>query len=199
MAKIFISYNSKDRTWADWIGVTLRDKGGHTPFVFQWEVGAGFNIPRWMEQKIDAADHLLGEFTDTYSNAVYSSQERWAALWRDPEGKDGFLVPVEVERVTKWPSLARPLNRLSLVGRSEEDAEKALLDFLKPPKPPDKRPPFPGKLDLPDAELPAQFEPKGTVVGKTSILMFTVRSFTDRSEPLPKSRPALPTGSGATR
>jgi hypothetical protein len=196
VAKIFISYMAKDRTWADWIGVTLRDKGGHTPFVYQWEVGPGINIPRWMEQKIDTADHLLGVFTDAYCKAIHSSQERWAAVWQDPEGKDGFLVPVEVERVTKWPPLARPLNRLSLVDRSEEDAEKAILEFFQPPSPPTTRPTFPGRGGTGGATAADRDERGGTTMSDTgsasSGFASDAAAFTDRSEGLPMERPPLP-------
>jgi hypothetical protein len=143
--KIFISYNSKDRTWAQWIGVPLRDNG-HVPFVHEWEIGAGQNIPHWMNEKLKVADRLLGVFTDAYTKAIYSGAERDAAFWEDPEGREGFLVPVEVETVTDWPPLVKPLKRLSLVDLNETEAETALLDFLKPPKPPDKRPPFPASM-----------------------------------------------------
>jgi hypothetical protein len=77
LAKIFISYTTRDRAWAHWIGVTLRDNG-FEPIVHEWEVGAGENIPRWMDERIKAADRLLGVFTDEYVQAVFSSAERWA-------------------------------------------------------------------------------------------------------------------------
>lgn len=69
VAKIFISYTTKDRAWAQWIGVTLRDNG-HLPFVHEWEIGAGQNIPRWMDEKLDAAERLLGVFSDAYTKAI---------------------------------------------------------------------------------------------------------------------------------
>lgn len=116
VAKIFISYAARDRNWAHWIGVTLRDSG-HVPFVHEWEIGAGGNIPRWMDERIKAADFLLAVFTDAYAQALYSSSERWAAYWNDPTGRDGYLVPVEVEKVSDWPPLTKPLNRLSLETR----------------------------------------------------------------------------------
>lgn len=133
VAKIFISYTTKDRAWAQWIGVTLRDNG-HLPFVHEWEIGTGQNIPRWMDEKLDAAERLLGVFSDSYTKAIYSGAERAAAFWEDPEGRKGFLVPVEVETVTDWPPLTKPLKRLSLVGLTETEAEKALLEFLQPPE-----------------------------------------------------------------
>ena len=180
MAKIFISYTARDQKWADWIGVTLRDNG-HVPFVHAWEIAPGENIPRWMDERIKAADCLLAVFTDAYAGALYSSTERWAAYWNDPAGREGFLVPVEVEKVSDWPPLTRPLKRLSLVGLSEAEAEAALLNFLEPPKQPAKRPAFPG----------GPLISSGATVEGTSGLDAT--AFTSRSGPLPSERPPLPT------
>jgi len=123
--KLFISYTSEDRAWAHWIGVTLRDNG-FVPLVHEWEIGAGENIARWMDESLAASDRLLGVFSDACAQALYSSSERWSAYWDDPVGRKGFLVPVEVERVTDWPPLTRALKRLSLVGLSEAQAESAL-------------------------------------------------------------------------
>src|SRR5687768_5205460 len=98
--KIFISYTSSDRQWAHWIAWNLKE-AGHEPFVHEWEIAAGENIPRWMEERIEQADRLLGVFSDAYCEALYSQSERWAAYWQDADGRKGFLVPVEVRKVTK--------------------------------------------------------------------------------------------------
>src|SRR5262245_15826796 len=129
--KIFISYTSSDKHWADWIGWNLRD-AGHEPFVHEWEIGAGENIPRWMEERSQQADRLLAVFSDAYCKASYSQSERWAAYWEDPGGRRGSLIPIEVDKVSEWPTLVRPLKRLSLIGLSEPVARKQLLDFLQP-------------------------------------------------------------------
>jgi hypothetical protein len=182
VAKIFISYNANDHIWAEWIGVTLRDNG-HEPFVSGWEISAGQNIPHWMNEKVELADNLLGVFSDAYVGAIYSGAERDAAFWNDPSGCDGFLIPVEVERVSKWPPFVKPLKRLSLVGLNEKEAEGALLTFLKQPSPPKKRPPFPGKAP---GKIGRKFE------GTSGL---DVDSFVYRTEPLPAIRPAFPISS----
>jgi hypothetical protein len=133
--KIFISYTSRDREWGQWIGWHLL-QAGHEPFVHEWEIGAGENIPRWMEDRLGQADRLLGVFSDAYCEALYSQSERWAAYWQDPGGRTGFLVPVEISKVTNWPVFIEPLKRLSLIGSDESEALKRLLSFLEPPKPP---------------------------------------------------------------
>jgi hypothetical protein len=174
---IFISYTSRDRTWAHWIGVTLRDNG-YNPFVHEWEVGAGENLARWMDESIEAADRLLGVFTDAYVKALYSSSERWAAYWDDPQGRKGFLVPVEVEPVAQWPPTTRALKRLSLVGLSEAEAERALLEFLPSPSPPSDRPVFPGGSQTGGLSSDRPKSPDPVLLSQ--------------AEPLPETRPVWP-------
>jgi hypothetical protein len=141
--KIFISYTRTDKDWAWWIGCTLRD-GGHTPFVHEWELPLGGNIPAWMEKRLGEADRAIGVFSDAYCSAVFSTAERNAAIWRDEYGETGFFVPIEVRKVAKWPVFTAPLSRLSLVGLGADEAEKRLLAAFEPPAPPTVRPPFPG-------------------------------------------------------
>jgi hypothetical protein len=175
---IFISYTSADRAWAHWIGVALRDNG-YKPLVHEWAVGPGENIARWMDESLATAERMLGIFTDAYAKALYSSSERWAAYWQDPDGRKGFHVPVEVEPVTEWPPLTRPLKRLSLVGLSEAEAEVALLAFLEPPQAPARRPPFPGQTSRDSLQPPSTgFSP-----------------LENQAERLPASRPAWPPSS----
>jgi tetratricopeptide (TPR) repeat protein len=159
--KLFVSYTSADRGWAHWIGWQLK-AAGHEAFLHEWEIGAGQNIPRWMEERIDQADHLIGVFSDKYSEAIFSRSERWAAYWDDPEGRVGFLIPVEVVKVTKWPRLVSPLNRLSLTGMSEPAAVERLRTFLEPPKPPTEKPAYPGSTsELSNTAFTQDSEPLG--------------------------------------
>jgi tetratricopeptide (TPR) repeat protein len=143
--KLFDSYTSADRGWAHWIGWQLKE-AGHEAFLHEWEIGAGQNIPRWMEERIDEADHLIGVFSDKYCEGIFSRSERWAAYWDDPEGRFGFLIPIEVVKVTKWPRLVNPLSRLSLMELSESTAIDRLKTFLEPRRPPTEKPAYPGSI-----------------------------------------------------
>ena len=58
MADIFVSYTSSDRDWAFWIGQEL-EKLGHIPRIHEWEISAGGDIPAWMEERLQKADHVL--------------------------------------------------------------------------------------------------------------------------------------------
>ena len=168
--KIFVSYTSNDRRWAHWIGWQLRE-AGHEPFIHEWEIGAGESIPRWMEDRLSQANRLIGVFSDAYCKAIYSQSERWAASWEDPDGKNGFLVPIQVSAVSKWPPFVKPLNRLSLIGLEETQAAKDLIGFLEPRTPPSEKPPFPGS--------------SFNAHSKTAL-------FTEGSEPLGSKPPSFP-------
>jgi hypothetical protein len=56
VADIFVSYTSSDRDLANWIGLEL-EKLGHVAHLHEWEISAGGNIPAWMEERHDEADH----------------------------------------------------------------------------------------------------------------------------------------------
>jgi tetratricopeptide (TPR) repeat protein len=152
--KIFVRYTSADRDWAHWIAWTLKE-AGHEPFVHEWEIGAGVNIPDWMDARAEEADRVLGVFSDHYIDPVYSKSERTAAFWSDPIG--GRFIPVEVSRVTKWPASVTPLKRLSLVGLDQDAARTALIGFLETPGPPREAPKFPGANPAARTEEAAAF------------------------------------------
>jgi hypothetical protein len=143
--KIFISYTACDDIWAHWIGTILLENG-YEVFVHEWEVGAGENIPLWMNERLQLADRVLGVFTDAYLAREFSKSEQLSAYWADPEGRKGRLIPVEVAPVSKWPPLVSVLRRITICDLPEHQAERKLLDFLKPPGAPAVRPTFPGKL-----------------------------------------------------
>ena len=65
MADFFISYTSEDRYWAQWIAKELTELG-HTPHIHEWEVEGGNDIYSWMEERLDAADHVVCVVSDEY-------------------------------------------------------------------------------------------------------------------------------------
>jgi hypothetical protein len=94
VADIFISYTSAERDWAFWIARTLETLG-HTPNVHDWEIQGSSDIYAWMEQRHDAADHVLCVVSDEYLRAPYATLERNAALWQ-AASRPGFELFVVV-------------------------------------------------------------------------------------------------------
>jgi TIR domain len=80
VADIFVSYTSSDREWAFRIGQEL-EKLGHTPHLHDWEIPAGGNIAKWMEERHNNADHSLSVVSTAYLTRDYSNWERQAAQW----------------------------------------------------------------------------------------------------------------------
>jgi TIR domain len=143
MADIFVSYTSSDREWAFWIAKELKALG-HTPHIHEWEIGGGDNIYAWMEQRHDAADHVLCVVSDDYLKAPYSTLERHAALWQAASKRPGFVLFVAV-KPCRLPTLADHIRRCELYGVPEEAARTRFLDFMHKPKAQETAA-FPGKV-----------------------------------------------------
>jgi hypothetical protein len=127
VADIFVSYTSSDKDWAFWIGKEL-EALGHTPHVHEWEIKAGGDIYAWMEQRHDAADHVLCVVSDDYLKAPYSTLERNAALWQAASNRPGFVLLVAV-KPCKLPTLSDHFRRCELSGIPEEAARLRFRDF----------------------------------------------------------------------
>jgi hypothetical protein len=58
VADIFVSYTSKDRDWAFWIGQEL-SRLEHQPRIHEWEIDAGGDVPKWTEDRLQATHRVL--------------------------------------------------------------------------------------------------------------------------------------------
>jgi tetratricopeptide (TPR) repeat protein len=143
VADIFISYTSDDREWAFWIGHEL-EALGHVPHIHEWEISGGGDIMAWMEDRHQAADHILCVISPTYLSKPYSSLERRAAQWAATTDRPSFALPVFVERC-EAKTLFSQVKRCDLYGVSEEEARERLLNFLEPARKPAQRATFPGR------------------------------------------------------
>jgi TIR domain/AAA ATPase domain len=143
VADIFISYTSTDREWAYWIGRELKALD-HVPHIHDWEIKGGSDIYSWMEQRHDAADHVLCVISDDYLKAPYSTLERNAALWQAASKRPGFILLVAV-KPCRVPTLSDHILRCELFGIPEEAARHRFREFITKPKPLQTAA-FPGKV-----------------------------------------------------
>ena len=130
MADIFVSYTSSDRHWALWIAQEL-EALGHTPRVHEWEISGGGDIPGWIEESLEKADHCLLVVSETYLTKPYSSWERRAAQWATASRRPNFALPMFIEDIEP-PILLAHLKKCALHGLSEDEARTTLTEFLKP-------------------------------------------------------------------
>jgi tetratricopeptide (TPR) repeat protein len=143
VADIFISYTSSDRDWAFWVAKQLQALG-HVPHVHEWEIKGGDDIYAWMEQRHDAADHVLCVVSDDYLKAPYSTLERNAALWQAAAKRPGFVLLVAV-RPCRLPTLSDHVRRCELFGIPEDAARLRLREFMQKREAPATAA-FPGKV-----------------------------------------------------
>jgi hypothetical protein len=71
LADIFVSYTESDKEWAFWIGQEL-DQFGHTPHIHQWEISFGGDVAKWMDERLQVADHVLCVVSALYLKKDYS-------------------------------------------------------------------------------------------------------------------------------
>src|SRR5207253_6190437 len=129
MADIFISYTASDRDWAFWIAKEL-EALGQTPHIHECEIKGGDDIYAWMEERYDAADHVLCVVSDEYLKTPFSTLERNAALWKVAGSRPGFVLFAVVKPV-RLPGLSDQIRRCELFGLDEETARLRLREFLE--------------------------------------------------------------------
>jgi tetratricopeptide (TPR) repeat protein len=142
VADIFISYTSKDRDWAEWIGQEL-EKLGHVAHIDAWEISGGGDIAAWMDERHDKADHILCVVSETYLSKPYSSWERRSGQWAAQTDRPNFVLPVRIEDC-KLRTLLASVKYCDLFGMEENEARARLTEFLKPAGKPIGLVPFPG-------------------------------------------------------
>ncbi len=197
MAKIFVSYTSKDKDWAFWLAQEL-EKLGHVPHVHEWEIPAGGNIVQWMRQRVDDSEHMACLVSCEYLTKVYSGWELESGLWAAISTRKNFVLPIFVE-ACEPPRLLALFKRCDLYGLIEEDARGRLAEYMSSGVRP------PGPMRFPGGAKPASLSPERTApvtfpgVRKPSNLPFTSLGdlFKGREEKLGELRAALETAKGA--
>jgi tetratricopeptide (TPR) repeat protein len=134
VANIFISFTNSDRGKACWIAKEL-EALGHVTHVHEWEVEGGSDIPQWMLQRHDGADHVLCVVSDQYLNAPFSQWEMKAALWQAARKRPGFVLFVMAEPC-RLPSLIDHFKRCEIYGVSKPVARERLRAFMERAKVP---------------------------------------------------------------
>src|ERR1700730_17680008 len=128
--KVFISYNRADRDWAEWIAGAI-DRGGYQPIIQAWDFRPGQNFVLRMQQATTEANITIAVLSGAYLKAEFTRRYRATAFAQDPTGEKRQLIPVRATACS-LPGLLKPIIYVDLVSLGEEDAERALLDGLKP-------------------------------------------------------------------
>ena len=137
----FISYNSADRQWAEWIAYVLEEHG-YRVIIQAWDFRPGGNFILDMQKATADAQRTVMVLSDTYLQALYTQPEWAAAFQQDPMGSDRKLLPIRVAPCQPKGMLAAVVY-IDFVGKTAEEAEQLLLAALEDRAKPQKRPDFP--------------------------------------------------------
>ncbi|HEY3368759.1 MAG TPA: toll/interleukin-1 receptor domain-containing protein [Symbiobacteriaceae bacterium] len=150
MKDFFISYNTADRHWAEWIAGVL-EQAGKSTVIQAWDFPPGSNFVIEMDKALQNAHRLLAVLSPDFLTSRFTAPE-WAGFFAaDPTGEQRKLVPVLVRKLDgPLKGLLGPIVHISLLELNEEAARQALLDGLAPGRhAPPNPPPFPGGPDSP--------------------------------------------------
>lgn len=140
----FISYNSKDVDFANWIAYVL-EEAGHKTYIQAWDFQAGCNFVLEMQKGSANSKHTLALLSQNFLNSAFTQSEWAAAFVKDPMGEKRKLIPVRIEEIN-LEGLLPAISYIDLVGVDDEGhAEKLILEGVQTQrKKPDIRPAFPG-------------------------------------------------------
>ena len=156
---VFISYNSADRRWSEWIAWQL-EKAGHQTIVQAWDFSGGSNFVVEMQKATTAATRTIAVLSESYLKSDFTQPEWAAAFAQDPTGKKKLLIPVRVEECE--PSgLLHTIVYIDLVGLDEERARQLLIAALSGARAkPEEAPLFPGSQRKADERVAPAFPGK---------------------------------------
>ncbi len=193
MKDFFISYNSADKTWAEWTAWTL-EEAGYTTVLQAWDFRPGSNFVLEMQRAASEAERTIAILSPAYLNALYTQPEWAAAFAQDPTGEKGTLLPVRVQRCDLkglWPAIIY----LDLVDLDEPAARDALLEGIRRERiKPLVEPQFPGGVKRSITEQP-RFP--GALPPTWNVPHNRNPNFTGREEHLASLKMALSSGKPA--
>jgi hypothetical protein len=138
----FISYNSADRNWAEWIAWIL-EEAGYSVVIQAWDFRPGGNFVLEMHKAAAGTQKTIAVLSEEYLKAEYTHPEWAAAFVRDPQGQERTLIPIRVKKC-KPEGLLSPTIYVDLVDLPEDEARSAILGAFSTRAKPTKSPAFPG-------------------------------------------------------
>jgi TIR domain len=144
MKDFFVSFNSADKAWAEWIAWTL-EEAGYSVVYQHWDFRPGGNFVLEMQKAAEGTRKTVIVLSDHYLRADYTQPEWAAAFVDDPRGDQRKLIPLRVAPCSPT-GLLKPMIFADLVGLTPDEAKKAVLTAVADGRPgkPATAPAFPG-------------------------------------------------------
>ncbi|MDX1524618.1 MAG: toll/interleukin-1 receptor domain-containing protein, partial [Anaerolineae bacterium] len=129
MTHFFISYNGKDKEWAEWVAWQL-EAAGYGTVIQAWDFRPGGNFVLDMQQAAEEAERTIAILSQNYLDALYTQPEWAAAFAQDPTGAQKTLLPVRIQDC-RLKGLLSQIVTIDLVGKPEAEARDLLLSGIK--------------------------------------------------------------------
>ena len=151
MKDFFISYNSSDRGWAEWIAWTLT-KAGYSVVIQAWHFRPGQNFPQEMNAGLQNTRRLIIVLSNNWLHAEYTMVEWTAFFAKDPLGKKRLIIPIRIAECSP-KGLLKPLIYAEIISLSEGAAKEEVLRAVANGPIPPRAAAFPGLAPSPSPKL----------------------------------------------
>ncbi|MGD1943741.1 MAG: tetratricopeptide repeat protein [Leptolyngbyaceae cyanobacterium] len=182
MKDFFVSYNSADKTWAEWIAWVL-EENGYTVVIQAWDFRPGGNFILDMQRAADESHRTIMVLSAAYLKAAYTQPEWAAAFKQDPTSEDRRLIPMRVAECKPTGMLA-PLVYVDLVGKDEAEAEQLVLAALSDRAKPKTRPGFPSSPPSAERSIAEKIEFPGHPAAPNNLPRSGAVAFVGREQEL---------------
>jgi TIR domain len=144
MKNFFISYQSKDSSWAEWVAWIL-EENGYSVYIQAWDFRPGGNFVLEMDEKIKDSERMIAILSENYLEKPFPQSEWAAAFVDDADGKKRKLIPVKISECN-LDGLLKSTIYINLCKLDEKDAEKKLIEgIVKDSIKPQNRPVYPAQ------------------------------------------------------
>ncbi len=133
----FVSYNHRDKGWAEWIAWQL-ENAGYSTYIQAWDFGPGSNFVLEMQKGAERSERTIAVLSPNYLRSQFTQPEWAAAFAQDPAGQRRTLVPVRVADC-ELAGLLSQIVYIDLAGLNEDAARQRLLEEIRP-RPGSRRP-----------------------------------------------------------
>lgn len=171
----FISYTTKDRSWAKWIAWQLKS-AGHEVILDIWDFKKGQNFTLGMHQALLNSWKVIAVLSESYSlNQGYAAAE-WTNVY-----ENGKLIVVKIEPIDKSKlGLFAAINHIDLTNLTKKEAKSHLLRHIEPSEDgmsfnPDEEPLFPGEFSDKSSDSPGK-DTKVTEISEEIIERYTFKA-----------------------
>ena len=92
-SKVFISYSSKDKVFATWIGTDLK-RAGHTPWFDEWDIRVGESIPQRITEGITESDFVIVILSEDAVASRWVEREWQTKYWDEIQKGKTHVLPI---------------------------------------------------------------------------------------------------------